>query len=325
MQFSVIIPAYNSEIFLERSIKSVLFQSFKDYELIIVNDGSVDHTEEIAKSFSSKYACVKYVEKKNGGLSSARNAGIKIAQGKYLVFLDSDDKLHSNDVLAKLNDDCKESPDLIIGNILAVSGQKKVLISNVTKAQIDINDDIKEVILKYIRSGQQPPWLAFQGIVNRSFLKSTGIFFNESTPTQEDLLFFFQIAQKVKTVKCVNQIIVDYTLFRKGAITTVLSFKNIFNALKNFSEVYDNLTNNSEVKVYIAGRFIEYIPPICKLKQQEQKQLYDFIQSKYYIIKNANSKKLKYKLYKLLWNIYGVKKGNRLIIKIKRIANVFNS
>ncbi|XHU93134.1 glycosyltransferase [Lactobacillus helveticus] len=64
MQFSVIIPAYNSESFLERSIKSVLFQSFKDYELIIVNDGSVDHTEEIAKSFSSKYACVKYVEKK---------------------------------------------------------------------------------------------------------------------------------------------------------------------------------------------------------------------------------------------------------------------
>lgn len=324
MKFSVIIPAYNSENFLERSIKSVLFQSFKDYELIIVNDGSVDHTEEVAKSFSSKYACVKYVEKKNGGLSSARNAGIKIAQGKYLVFLDSDDKLHSNDVLAKLNDDCKESPDLIIGNILAVSVQKKVLISNVTKAQIDINDDIKEVILKYIRSGQQPPWLAFQGIVNRSFLKSTGIFFNESTPTQEDLLFFFQIAQKVKTVKCVNQIIVDYTLSRKGAITTVLSFKNIFNALKNFSEVYDNLTNNSEVKVYIAGRFIEYIPPICKLKQQEQKQLYDFIQSKYYIIKNANSKKLKYKLYKLLWHIYGVKKGNRLIIKIKRIANVFN-
>jgi len=85
---SVIIPAYNEEISLETAIKSALAQDFPDKEIIIVNDGSIDGTENIVNKFVGK---VKYIKQHNQGRSSARNAGLSLAKGEYVAFLDADD------------------------------------------------------------------------------------------------------------------------------------------------------------------------------------------------------------------------------------------
>ena len=95
---SVIVPAYNVENYIGKGIESVINQSFKNIELIVVDDGSTDKTYSIARQYSSKDNRIKVLRQKNKGVSAARNRGIMEASGKYLIFLDSDDWLDENTV-----------------------------------------------------------------------------------------------------------------------------------------------------------------------------------------------------------------------------------
>ena len=92
---SVIIPIYNVEKYLERCLKSVINQSLKDLEIICVNDGSEDKCIDILNFYQDKDSRIIVINKKNGGLSSARNAGIKRARGEYIYFIDPDDYIES--------------------------------------------------------------------------------------------------------------------------------------------------------------------------------------------------------------------------------------
>lgn len=94
VEISVIVPAYNAEKYLSVMIKSILEQTFRDFELILVNDGSIDRTPEIMAEFAAKDSRIKIINQKNKKLPGARNAGMKIAAGKYLYFADADDILH---------------------------------------------------------------------------------------------------------------------------------------------------------------------------------------------------------------------------------------
>ena len=89
---SVIVPFYNVEEYIEKCIKSLVEQSLEDIEIILINDGSKDGSEEIAKKYKSKYPNkIVYLKKENGGLSDARNYALPYAKGEYIAFLDSDD------------------------------------------------------------------------------------------------------------------------------------------------------------------------------------------------------------------------------------------
>lgn len=94
IKISIIVPVFNVENYLEKCIESILKQSFKAFELILVDDGSIDKCGEICDLYQKKDNRIKVIHKKNGGLSSARNAGIEIAKGDYLAFVDSDDYIH---------------------------------------------------------------------------------------------------------------------------------------------------------------------------------------------------------------------------------------
>lgn len=103
VKLSIIIPVYNVEHTLSKCIKSVLNQSFHDYQLILVDDGSPDCCPEICDNYKNKDSRIEVIHKSNGGLSSARNEGIKKARGEYITFIDSDDTI-SIDTLSSLMD-----------------------------------------------------------------------------------------------------------------------------------------------------------------------------------------------------------------------------
>ena len=88
-QFSIIIPCYNQAHFLSDCLDSLLAQTYRNWEAIVVNDGSTDNTNEVAKSYFIRDNRIKFLEQKNGGLSSARNTGIRNAVGDRFIFLDS--------------------------------------------------------------------------------------------------------------------------------------------------------------------------------------------------------------------------------------------
>lgn len=125
---SVIVPCYNQAQYLDECLQSVLDQTYHNWECIIVNDGSPDNTDEVAQKWVNKDARFKYIYKENGGLSSARNAGLDIAQGDYIQFLDSDDVLDKTKF---------ESAFFIISE-----DAQSIVVSNFTKFQTSIDKTI---------------------------------------------------------------------------------------------------------------------------------------------------------------------------------------
>ena len=95
---SIVIPVYKTEAFLEKTVESVINQTYSNKQIVLVNDGSPDNSPALCDALAEKYNCIKVVHKENGGLSSARNAGIENSNGKYILFLDSDDTLDINAV-----------------------------------------------------------------------------------------------------------------------------------------------------------------------------------------------------------------------------------
>ena len=106
-KFSIIVPVYNTEKYLKRCLDSIKSQSFKDYEVIIVNDGSTDNSSDIISKYS-----YKVINQENQGLSMARNNGVKASIGDYLIFLDSDDYIEK-DLLKEINKSLSNNPDLV--------------------------------------------------------------------------------------------------------------------------------------------------------------------------------------------------------------------
>ena len=90
-EISIITPVYQAEKFLKKCVDSILVQSFSDWELLLIDDGSTDKSGEICQAYAQADPRVRYHKKNNGGVSSARNLGVKLAKGKYLTFVDSDD------------------------------------------------------------------------------------------------------------------------------------------------------------------------------------------------------------------------------------------
>ena len=102
MIFSIIIPVYNVEKYLSQCLDSILNQDFTDFELILVDDGSTDRSGEICDQYKSKDSRVNVIHQENSGQATARNAGTKASKGEYIIYIDSDDFIISNDFLSEL-------------------------------------------------------------------------------------------------------------------------------------------------------------------------------------------------------------------------------
>lgn len=121
MRFSIIVPIYNVEKYIRKCLESILMQSFCDYELILINDGSKDQSMRIVQELQNKFnGNIRIIEQMNSGQGAARNKGIRLARGEYLVFVDSDDYLDEN-FLKKINDEIDEyNPELVCFNAMMV-------------------------------------------------------------------------------------------------------------------------------------------------------------------------------------------------------------
>ena len=114
MKFSIVIPCYKVEKYLSECVDSILSQTFTDYEIILVDDGSPDRVPEICDEYAKKDNRIRVIHQKNGGMSRARNAGISAAKGEYLVCIDSDDYIAKNDVLARVAEKTKSGTDVVL-------------------------------------------------------------------------------------------------------------------------------------------------------------------------------------------------------------------
>ena len=227
INISVIIPIYNVEFYLEECLNSVLQQDYIDYEVICVNDASTDGSEIILLNYAKKYEKIKTVNhKRNKGLSSARNTGLKNAVGKYIVFIDSDDMIVENTLTELYNMAESTNVDIIYFNMINFYED--------AETSKKIYEDLK-LYEEYtgIYSGKELFCLqmdkhqvniqAVRKFIRKDFLMENEIKFYDGI-LHEDVLFSFYCAMNAKRVININK---EYYMrrLREGSITHIHDFK----------------------------------------------------------------------------------------------------
>lgn len=193
---SIIIPVYKVEKYLDNCIRSVLDQSFKNYELVLVDDGSPDKCPQLCDEWAERDSRIRVIHKKNGGLSSARNAGIKEASGDYLYFLDSDDRFYSIESLELLCNLVKvhSGVDMVQGNFYIEENQCLTFNKGTFPAFTDKKSWIQSNLATMII-----PESACNRLIKRSIIVDNNLYFKEGW-IQEDTLWTYQISRYINCI-----------------------------------------------------------------------------------------------------------------------------
>lgn len=265
IKFSIIVPIYNVEKYLERCINSIINQTYNNLEIILVDDESPDNCPVICDEYAKKDNRVKVVHKKNGGLSDARNSGMDIATGDYIVFVDSDDYIEL-DACAKFLHFAKKGCDILVGDAIVTGGTCNL--------QHIINSDVltgKQYLLEAYRA-HKAPMAAWLNVYKRQFLSENKLFFTKGI-LHEDEDFTPRCFLKAKTIVCTNIYFYHY-IIRENSITTVadkrknandlydtcLRLYTIYNKIDN-PELRKHLENSLSVKylnLFQAGKLHQY-------------------------------------------------------------------
>lgn len=211
MKISFVIPVYKVEAYLNQCVDSILNQSYRDIEVILVDDGSPDDCPQICDAYAERDSRVKVIHKQNGGLSDARNVGLKVAIGDYVLFVDSDDFWNDDSCLAKLVSEFKRTPDCdFIGfncSYYIPSKRKKIkwvrydALLSLETASLDC--------VKYLVKSGTFPMSACLKIIKRQFLLDNELFFKKGVYS-EDIPWFIELLQKSSLCRFVNEYIYCY-------------------------------------------------------------------------------------------------------------------
>lgn len=263
MKLSVIVPVYNVEEYLSQCLESLLSQDFKDYEIILVNDGSTDGSLQLCYKYSEVHSQILLVDKKNGGLSDARNAGIEKAEGEYITFIDSDDYIRSNNYFSTVVN-YLNTHDVDVITMPFAYCYDNVLSEN---SKFFANRDLSalNIVNAYeflIKSGS---FLvsACTKFLKRVFLLENNLFFEKGL-LSEDNEWFFRVLRASTTFGNIDESFYVYRQNRVGSITDSISIKNI-NALLyivNKSIAYYVKNEKSVLKQYELS-FCSYLWCIC--------------------------------------------------------------
>lgn len=194
---SVIIPCFNQAQYLEETLNSVQTQTYTDWECIIVDDGSTDNSKNIAKKWCDKDERFQYVHKQNGGLSSARNFGLKKASGTYIQFLDSDDLIKPEKFSEQLKD--LQESDISISNYFSfIDGTNQKAAHRYLSPFLSEIDYKKEIIIDWEYRKSIP---CHAVLFERRLIMENSLSFNESLPNHEDWVFWCQLFYFSKSIK----------------------------------------------------------------------------------------------------------------------------
>lgn len=260
---TVAIAAYNVEKYIKNGIKSVLLQSYKNIEVILVDDGSTDNTPKICDEIAKFDSRVKVIHKENGGLGSARNVGIDNASGEFLYFFDIDDSIEPNLIEENVKMAQKKDVDLIIfGYYARYSNEGTEELISLPEYNINSNEELKMAYVRdllWLKHGNGFVWNKFYRM---TFLKKYNFHFGNQK-IQQDEPFNMQLYLKLNHVYICPKAYYHYVLYvNANAGSHYLPDKEdvIIDVYQKFMEFYDNWGLNDEnVLFYIKRRFISGI------------------------------------------------------------------
>ncbi|OBX58367.1 hypothetical protein A9Z61_03220 [Moraxella osloensis] len=248
MRFSIIVPVYNVEDYLDTCLKSILAQSFTDYEIIVVNDGSTDSSKNICEYYTHKYSHIKLIDKINGGLSDARNYGIDNAQGEYLIFLDSDDFWNYDLALEEINKIINQNKELdliIFGHTQFDDGE--VNIKETVFPTLQIKSGEFEADLDYLIEKKIYKAAAWDKVVKKSILVNNQIYF-PINKIHEDAVFLSSLVLRLDNIYFSDKKIYNYRYNMNGSLLSASS-KNVQKNINSYKFIinyfYNEIRNNN--------------------------------------------------------------------------------
>ena len=256
----IIVPVFKVEKYLSFSVDSLLNQTYKNIEIICIDDGSPDNSIDILNEFAQKDKRIKIIRQENQGLSGARNTGINNATGKYIMFVDSDDWIELNMVELMINKIEKENLDLVIcGRYHYTNGIKK---------EINLNK-IKEILENKILNGRKYFKVitsktnlftasAYNKLYITSLIKEKKLFFPVGK-LYEDLLFVFKYIYDSNKIGIIEQGLYNYVVSREGAITNKINKNDIKDTLFTLNEIKNFLKSKNDYKLLNSLEFSEYM------------------------------------------------------------------
>lgn len=305
IKYSFIVPVYNTEKYLKKCLNSLVKQTFKDFEIIIVNDGSTDQSFKIINDFKQKYSNIKLIEQKNQGLSIARNNGVKKILGEYLIFIDSDDYVEL-DLLKQIDKNIGDA-DVLRFQVYEESEnyKNKVKVEEKSFDMVDGKTAIKLITnYKYV----EPAWCYVykkEYYIKNKFSFKKGVY-------HEDFGLIPYVIYKADKVKSI-----DYTgyhyISRSGSIINCASYEKTIKKAFDMLEQYKELRNKVDVgEKNTDNYFLSYIAncAIVKARTLKTKERKEYIEElkklKAYndILVNSFIRKIKKLLLMLSPNLY---------------------
>lgn len=305
---SIIVPVYKVEKYIEECISSILEQTFTDFELILVNDGSPDRSGQICDELALKDNRIRVIHVENGGVSSARNIGIENARGQYIQFVDSDDTMD------------RTMTEKLVGNIvkyksnIVICGYKLLKNDIVQNREYDLDKSVclmdKKVFFGNIGyflcdlNYTNPPW---NKLYCREIIESNKIRFNKNISYGEDLLFNLAYFDKCNSYIILFENLYNY-MFRDTQNSLETSFKRemyenqmqLYQAVVELIKQYDVYTKNNKLylSTYLANRVV-----YCLKMLVHKDNNYNDIERKGIIIKMVNNEEVRNSYDNLLWGL----------------------
>lgn len=324
MKFSIIVPIYNVERYLGGCIDSILCQPYKDFELILVDDGSTDKCPQICDEYGKMDSRIRVVHQKNSGLSGARNTGLSICMGQYIVFVDSDDELYPDalskaaDIIGRYSD-----PDIMIGNIAHWDGRnEKIVVNNAHYMEEQESKSILDINELFAREHVQLPWRAYQSIYKKDFMDRNSLRFKEDVIGAEDCELYLRVIGKGPTYRMTDAALVKYRVHREGSIINSPSYDTVKGQLETFAAAFEKAVMFHDIKLmkeYFANKYVNIILLVNLLRNEsERESCYRHITDHKDILRYT-SRNAKYCFAKIVWGIFGIPKGSELLLKINKV------
>lgn len=307
MLFSIILPIYNVEKYLCECVDSILNQTYKDYEIILVDDGSKDKSPQICDELAHKYDCIKVIHKKNGGLSDARNVGSKEAIGEYIVYIDSDDYILDKEFLSKLAQKTKTGVDLIFYKYQKYFNETKKLEDCTYTYSLAMSETLYANKIEALVKADAFYGMAWIKAVKRKLIVENNINF-EVGLLGEDMDWNYQVIFNASTIEFIDEPMIAYRQ-REGSITSTHALKNLVDfvyILEKWSNRITNDIKDEKLKIALYGSLAKYYSNLLVV----------------YSRLSDSKKKIYIKRIKNLgWLLkYGMSQRPQMIYKIYRIA-----
>lgn len=313
---SVIVPVYKVEKFLDECVQSILNQTFNDFELILVDDGSPDNCPAMCDCFAEKDSRISVIHKKNGGSSSARNQGFNVAKGDYILFIDSDDKYKTLDGFAALADRINKYHEDVIqiaSEDVYQDTNKRQLVRGNYNFDI-INKSDKNTTINYLFSVGQFAGSAWLICVKRLLLIENDITFPIGF-TAEDYGWLMRVLSTAKSYGAVDKLVYEYKKGVDGSITSKprkSGIEGIHIALDFWKSLENCPQGLNEFAAYI---YLIMLLNYAGLSKEEQANVKNIVKVDAMALKKTNS--FKHIAARYLINIFGVDFISAIILKIR--------